>query len=159
MVSRPGSRQGQGSNRSSQDLEEVESPKLEKRPAADLDREEREERESEEFEALERAAMEEAMDERKAGGGEAVAAALSRGPGTLRKSCTFLCQGRSQEVEAREVPSREELLAWLEGEQLLESVDHRKEVHSIVSQYFGQVRMGKCAPRFNKPILRNIVTI
>ena len=139
MVSRPGSRQGQGSNRSSQDLEEVESPKLEKRPAADLDREEREEREREEFEALERAAMEEAMDERKVGGAEAVAAALSRGPGTLRKSCTFLCQEKSKEVEESEVPSREELLAWLEGEQLLESLEHRREVHSMVSHYFSQV--------------------
>ena len=165
MVSRPGSRQGQGSNRSSQDLEEEDSPKLEKRPAPDLDREEREEREKEEFEALERAAMEEALAQvqvqvqgggaqrgggqsggaqskcAQRGGAQAAAAALSRGPGTLRKSCTFLCQGKSKEVEDSEVLGREELLPWLEGEQLLEEVEHRREVHSLISQYFSQVKL------------------
>jgi len=125
MISQP------GSNRSSLELETEE---------------EKEAREQAQFEALEREAAEEdrrneeqeeagsslqGIKPRKTTGGST---SLTRGPGTFRKSGTFVCR------ESSGGDRREDIVAFLEEETLFDSQEHRKEILKLMKNYVKEVR-------------------
>ena len=141
IVSRP------GSNRSSLDVETEE----EKETRAE--EEAREKAEREEFEALERAA---ALEEEPAPiqtRPRKSTTTLSRGPGTFRKSATYVSKDI---VKARTGGvSREDLISYLEQEGLLEEEEHRREVLVLLTDYAKKVRKRQMDLILSSPILDN----
>jgi len=142
MVSRP------GSNRSSLDLETEEDK------VARAQEEAREQAEREEFEALERAA---ALEEPEPAPIQArprkSTTTLSRGPGTFRKSATYV----SKDVVKTRTGgvSREDLISYLEQEGLLEEAEHRREVLALVTDYAKKVRKQQMELVLASPVLDN----
>jgi len=141
IVSRP------GSNRSSLDVETEE----EKETRAE--EEAREKAEREEFEALERAA---ALEEEPAPiqtRPRKSTTTLSRGPGTFRKSATYVSKDI---VKARTGGvSREDLISYLEQEGLLEEEEHRREVLVLLTDYAKKVRKRQMDLILSSPVLDN----
>ena len=142
MVSRP------GSNRSSLDLETEEDK------VAKAQEEAREQAEREEFEALERAA---ALEEPEPAPIQArprkSTTTLSRGPGTFRKSATYV----SKDIVKTRTGgvSREDLISYLEQEGLLEEAEHRREVLALVTDYAKKVRKQQMELVLASPVLDN----
>jgi len=141
MVSRP------GSNRSSLDLETEEEKETRAQEEA------REQAEREEFEALERAA---ALEEEPApiqARPRKSTTTLSRGPGTFRKSATYvskdLVKTRTGGV------SREDLISYLEQEGLMEEEEHRREVLVLLTDYAKKVRKQQMELVLASPVLDN----
>ena len=139
MVSRP------GSNRSSLDLEPEEEKETRSQEEA------REQAEREEFEALERAA---ALEEEPAPiQTRKSTTTLSRGPGTFRKSATYVSKDI---VKTRtDGVSREDLISYLEQEGLLEEEEHRREVLALLTDYTKKVRKQQMELVLASPVLDN----
>ena len=158
MVSRP------ASNRSSLDLETEEE-----KEARGVE-EAREEAEREEFEALERAAAleveraaEQEQLERAAALEEEPApiqvrprkstTTLTRGPGTFRKSGTYVCKDVVKTKNGG--VSREDLISYLEQEGLMEEEEHRREVLLLLTNYAKKVRKQQMEVILASPVLDN----
>jgi len=142
MVSRP------ASNRSSLDLE------TEEEKEARAEEEARELAEREEFEALERAAaLEEAEPAPIQARPRKSTTTLSRGPGTFRKSPTYV----SKDIVKTRTGgvSREDLISYLEQEGLLEEAEHRREVLALVTDYAKKVRKQQMELILASPVLDN----
>jgi len=141
MVSRP------GSNRSSLDLE----PEEEKETRSE--EEAREQAEREEFEALERAAALEEEPSPIQTRPRKSTTTLSRGPGTFRKSATYVSKDivktRTNGV------SREDLISYLEQEGLMEEEEHRREVLVLLTDYTKKVRKQQMELVLASPVLDN----
>lgn len=141
MVSRP------GSNRSSLDVE------TEEEKEARAEEEAREQAEREEFEALERAA---ALEEEPAPiqtRPRKSTTTLSRGPGTFRKSATYV----SKDIVKTRTGgvSREDLIGYLEQEGLMKEEEHRREVLALLTDYAKKVRKQQMELVLASPVLDN----
>lgn len=154
MVSRPASQPG--SKPGSKPASQAGSPPASNRSSLDLEKEdERETREREEFEALERATVEElrSVEEEEVAPLQAnprkATTTLRRGPGTFRKSPTYVCKDATK---AKGV-TREHIIAFLEQEGLLEQQEHRKEVLHLLTDYVRQARKKQMEELLASPAL------
>ena len=155
MISRP------GSNRSSLDLDpeeekdsaRSEEEEVEARARLRLQEEARELAEREEFEELERetAALEEQVAPVQKTRPRKSTTTLSRGPGTFRKSGTYVCKDL---VKAKSGGvSREDLISYLDQEGLLEEEEHRREVLALLTDYAKKVRKQQMDLILANPVL------
>ena len=156
MISRP------GSNRSSLDLDpeeekdsaRSEEEEVEARERLRLEEEARELAEREEFEELEREAA--ALEEEQVAPVQKTrprksTTTLSRGPGTFRKSGTYVCKDLVKPKSGG--VSREDLISYLDQEGLLEDEEHRREVLALLTDYAKKVRKQQMDLVLANPVL------
>ena len=76
---------------------------------------------------------------------------LSRGPGTFRKSGTYVCKDLVKPKSGG--VSREDLISYLDQEGLLEEEEHRREVLALLTDYAKKVRKQQMDLVLANPVL------
>lgn len=90
---------------------------------------------------------EEALDEDKPLKKLESKSSLTRGPGTFRKKPTFVKQ-----VSDRNIPSKDDIVALVENETIFDSLQHRKEIMEMVTNYSKDVRKKQLMSILEHPI-------
>ena len=78
---------------------------------------------------------------------------LTRGPGTFRKSGTYVCKDVVKTKNGG--VSREDLISYLEQEGLMEEEEHRREVLLLLTNYAKKVRKQQMEVILASPVLDN----
>ena len=72
---------------------------------------------------------------------------LTRGPGTFRKRSTFV-----KPTSDKTVPSKDDVVAFVENESIFDSLEHRKEILELVTNYTKEVRKKQLLDILEHPV-------
>jgi len=75
---------------------------------------------------------------------------LTRGPGTFRKRSTFV-----KPTSDKTVPSKDDVVAFVENESIFDSLEHRKEILELVTNYTKEVRKKQLLDILEHPVFED----
>ena len=78
-------------------------------------------------------------------------ATLSRGPGTFRKTSTFV----KKQVTDRQVPTKDDVIAFVENDAIFNSIEHRREIMNLVENYTKQARRKQLMEILEHPVFED----
>jgi len=75
---------------------------------------------------------------------------LTRGPGTFRKRSTFV-----KPMSDRTIPTKDDVVSFVENESIFDSLEHRKEILELVTNYTKEVRKKELLELLEHPVFED----